>query len=311
MNKFPVGVGSLFKQSVRMAHSPLPGRGEDFGASKSLFKMGVSSTIYNPPEPEFSPNLSLNTSSRKLVECENFSNYTRLEHINQSHEPGHKIVPKFASAEIPLAESYMRRHSNMYADTGLSQSRSFRVGWGPGLQYLELSSMTQVSIVPVRTCDFETEEEEDDLLNTDSKNPYVALLTTLLKFAKKTVVNGVPTFSPGPGCEAIASLKTATETLLKRLKGKRNEGNIEHLNYMRHVWNLCLALWNPLDIPAGSHAELMARKESLSAWLEEVTAETNCFGMQDDEQVIKVPASVCIVKLQLLRYAGVGTLSQA
>lgn len=284
------GVGSLFKQSARVAQSPslnrdVDSRFDDFGNrdSRSLFKTNMSS---NPPESEYlNANLSQNMSSRKLLECENFSNYTRLEHVNQSQEAVKKIVPRYASAEIPLSKSYMHQNANLYCDTGLSHSRNFRVGWGPGLQYLELSSMSRISIVRVKTCDFEVEEDMDDLVDTGSKNPYVALLATLLEFSKRTVVNGVPMFGPSPGCEAIASLSAATEALLKRLKTKRNGGTADHLNYMRHVWNLCLALWNPLDLPNGSHAELMGRKESLSLWLEEVTAETNGFGTEDDEQV--------------------------
>jgi hypothetical protein len=231
---------------------------------------------------------------QQTTEIENLSTYVRLEHARNS-EQCRKVVPRFATAEIPLSRSIIRDKFGIVMDASLFQNRQSRVGWGPDLQHLELSTTTRLSLLSVKTSDLKQNIDlEEDIFSVDSKNPYVVLLATYLNHTKATVVDGVPTLRPVPGSQAVGFLKAATESLLSKLKNKGNPEALQLLNYMGKVWNLCIALWGPLDVEAGSHAETMARKETLTQWLEEATMETNITGLNEEEEVFITNFKCCV-----------------
>ena len=258
----------------------------------SLFKSSAIAGIQQPGEDlnrSYVPMDQSFSSTAKLqqsTEMENLSTYVRLEHV-RNPEQCRKVVPRFATAEIPLSRSVMRDKFGILMDASLFHNRRFRVGWGVDLQHLELQSLTRLSLLSVKTSDLKQNIDlEEDIFSADSKNPYVVFLATYLNHTKTTVVDGVPTLRPAQGSQAVGFLKAATESLLSKLKNRGNPEALQLLNYMGKVWNLCIALWGPLDVESGSHAETMARKETLTQWLEEATMETNITGLNEEEEVL-------------------------
>ena len=228
---------------------------------------------------------SLTSKMQQTADFDNLSTYVRLEHARNSDQCK-KIVPRFATVGIPLSRSLMRGKVGVLSDAALFQNRQSRVGWGPDLQLLELASSTRFSLVSVKTSDLKQNQEPgDDLFTMESKNPYVVLLATYLNHTKRSLAEGVPMLRPLPGSRAVGFLKTATESLISKLKSSGNPETLQLLNYMGKVWNLCIALWGPLDVDSGSHAETMARKETLTQWLEETAMETNIAGLKEEEEV--------------------------
>lgn len=265
----------------------------------SLFKSSAIPGIQQPEDLNRShvpmdQSFSAIAKLQQTTEIENLSTYVRLEHARNS-EQCRKVVPRFATAEIPLSRSIIRDKFGIVMDASLFQNRQSRVGWGPDLQHLELSTTTRLSLLSVKTSDLKQNIDlEEDIFSVDSKNPYVVLLATYLNQTKATVVDGVPTLRPVPGSQAVGFLKAATESLLSKLKNKGNPEALQLLNYMGKVWNLCIALWGPLDVEAGSHAETMARKETLTQWLEEATMETNITGLNEEEEVFITNFKCCV-----------------
>ncbi len=256
----------------------------------SLFKSSAIATLQQPEEQNRS-NISMEQSfsvaakMQQTIELDNLSTYVRLEHV-RNPDQCKKVVPRFATAGIPLSRSLMRGKFGIISDAALFQNRQSRVGWGPDLQLLELATSTRLSLLAVKTSDLrQNREEGDDIFTVESKNPYVVLLATYLNHTKRNVTEGVPMLRPLPGSQAVGFLKAATESLISKLKSCGNPETLQLLNYMGKVWSLCIALWGPLDVESGSHAETMARKETLTQWLEEAAMETNIVGLTEEEEV--------------------------
>lgn len=272
---------SLFKAGAIM---PLQ-KPEDFGRSQL---MELDQTAASPATAT-AADVSLRI---QTAEMENFSSYVRLEYASHNTEQLKKVVPRFAAAEIPLSRSFVRRKMHIISDAALFHNRQSRVGWGPDLQLLDILHSSRLSFETVNTSDFRLpiadRSEDAQLFTADSKNPYVALLMTYLKHVRRVVVGEVPTLRPAPGSGAVASLKTTTEALISRVKSKGDPKTLDLLNYMLKVWKLCLALWAPLEVDSGSHAETMARKEALTHWLEDTAIETPVTGLEEEEEVIFV-----------------------
>ena len=261
----------------------------------SLFKASAMTPIRDQQQDKNQTHaemdFSMNGSVRmQAVELDNLSTYVRLEQVTRNPEQLKKVVPRFASAELPLSRSLMCDKFHVISDAGLFHNRQSRVGWGPDLQYLDITHTARLSLAMMKTSDFKqaikSTSDNDDLFSVNSKNPYVVLLATYLNNTKSTLVDDVPTLSPVSGSDAVCSLKAATENLLNKLKSSGDSKALSLLNYMLKVWNLCIALWGPLEVEPGSHAETMARKERLTHWLEEATTETNITGLQDEEEVL-------------------------
>lgn len=239
-------------------------------------------TSHAPTEQSFTIIAKL----QQAVEIDNLSTYVRLEHA-RNLDQCRKVVPRFATAEIALSQSVMQGKFSIILDAALFQNRQFRVGWGPDLQHLELKATTRVSLLTVKTSDLrQNVHADEDIFTVESKNPYVVFLATYLNHTKQTVVEGVPTLRPLHGSQAIGFLKAATESLISKLKNSGNPETLQLLNYITKVWNLCIALWGPLDVESGTHAETMARKETLTQWLEEASTETNITGLNEEEEVL-------------------------
>lgn len=104
-----------------------------------------------------------------------------------------------------------------------------------------------------------------------------------------TVIDNVPTFSPCSGTDAMKTMKNAADNLIIRLKTSGRSDKLDIINYMLKVYNLCIALWGPLETEVDCpHAEVIARKERLTCWLEEAALETNIVGLEEEEQVDKL-----------------------
>lgn len=295
-NLFVIGVGSFLDQSVR-ASQVTPQRKDlnrvykdsPIRQSGSLFKSSAIAPFQQPEELSKSTlqvDDALNTSVKPTpaLELENMSAYVRLDHV-RIPEHSKKVVPKFATIEIPLSRSLMQGKFGVLADAALFHNRRSRTGWGPDLQHLKLSSATQISLLSVKTSDINVHHEGEDLFTAKSKNPYVALLATYKEHIQCTISDDVPMLHPSSGSRAMNSLKSATKTLITLLKSTGNSEILHMLNYMGKVWNLCIALWGPLDVTAGSHAETMMRKERLTHWLEEAAMETSISGLNEEEEV--------------------------
>ena len=100
------------------------------------------------------------------------------------------------------------------------------------------------------------------------------------------MIDNVPVFSPCSGSDAMKTMRNAAESLINQLKTSGKSERLEILHYMLKVYNLCIALWGPLETQVdSSHAEVIARKERLTYWLEEAALETNIDGLDEEEQV--------------------------
>lgn len=272
----------------------------------SLFKSSAIASIHQHEEMnrsrtqlEQSFNATANQSHQKSLqqtELDNLSTYLRLDHA-RNLEQTKKVVPRFSNAKIVLSRSLMKDKCHVISDAALFHNRRSRIGWGPDLHHLEFESTTRLTLVTVKTSDIRPHtDQSDDLFTIDSKNPYVVLLATYLSHTKRSLVDGVPMLRPASGSQAISLLKVATENLLSKLKANGNTETLQLLNYMSKVWNLCIALWGPLDVEGGSHAETMARKETLTQWLEEAAMETNINGLSDEEEVLYI-----ILKMEIFK----------
>ena len=221
------------------------------------------------------------------AEMANLSSYVRLEHASHNPDQLKKVVPRFASAEIPLSRSLMRDKVHLISDAALFHNRQTRVGWSRDLQLLDILHSARVSLVSVKTSDVKlpAKQSSEDLFSAESKNPYIVHLTTYLQHTRRVIVEDVPTLCPVAGSGALSALKASTESLLGRLKSTADAETLELLHYMAKVWKLCIALWAPLDVESGSHAETMARKDTLTHWLEDATNETAITGLQEEEEV--------------------------
>lgn len=260
-------------------------------SQSSLFKSSAMASVQAPDDlsssrMQLEPSFNATVKSLQSCEVENLSTYVRLDHIRNS-EQNKKVVPRFSTAEIVLSRSLLRGKCGVVADAALFQNRRSRVGWGPDLQHLNFQSSTRLSLVTVKTSDLrQNQDPGDDVYSIDSRNPYVVLLSTYLNHTKRNVAEGVPTLRPVSGANAVSFIKAATEGLANKFKSNENPEILHLLNYMRKVWNLCIALWGPLDVESGSHAETMARKETLTQWLEEAAVETNITGLEEEEEVL-------------------------
>ncbi len=220
------------------------------------------------------------------AEMENLSSYLKLDYARHNPDQLKKIVPRFASAEIPLSRSLMRGKVHVVSDSALFHNRQSRIGWGPDLELLEFLNSARLSHVAVNTADLKQPTRSDKESHySDNKDPYVALLTTYLSHVRRSTIEDVPMLHSGSGCDAVAALKTTTESLISRLKSSTDNKTMSYLNYMLKVWKLVLALWSPLDVESGLHAETMTRKEMLTHWLEEAAMENPISGLQDEEEV--------------------------
>lgn len=127
---------------------------------------------------------------------------------------------------------------------------------------------------------------EQSVFNAENDDPYTTLLAAYLNHSQKTVVDNVPMFSPCSGSDAMKTMRNAADSLINRLKTSGKSDRLDILHYMLKVYNLCIALWGPLETEVDcSHAEVIARKERLTYWLEEAALETNIVGLQEEEQV--------------------------
>lgn len=297
-----MGVGSFLEQSVRMSQSIAPRKDMSrmFNDSPvrspgSLFKSSAIAAIQPPDDVNKShvpmeQTFNATTKMQDFTGIENLSTYVRLEHV-RNPEKCRKVVPRFATAEVALSRSVMQGKFGIVTDAALFQNRQFRVGWGPDLHHLELKATKRLSLLTVKTSDLrQSINPEEDVFTVESKNPYVVFLATYLNHTKQNVVKGVPTLCPLPGSQAVGFLKAATESLTSKLKTSGSSETRQLLNYMGKVWNLCIALWGPLDVESGSHAETMARKETLTHWLEEAATETNITGLNEEEEVLTLLA---------------------
>ena len=78
------------------------------------------------------------------------SNFVRSEHHNRPVEELKKIIPRFASAVIPLSESLMKDKIHIYSDAALFQNRRTRIGWGLDLKLTQIEAL-DVSIASIET----------------------------------------------------------------------------------------------------------------------------------------------------------------
>ena len=264
---------------------------------KSLFKVNAMTPVRDQQQDktqtygEMDQSISASVSRVQAAELDNLSSYVRLEHVSRNPEHLKKVVPRFPSAEIPMSRSLMHGKFHVISDAGLFHNRQSRVAWGPDLQYLDITHTARLSLAMMKTSDFKqsikSTTDNDDLFSVNSKNPYVVLLATYLNNTKLTRVDDIPTLGPISGCDAVRSLKSATENLISKLKSSGDSQALSLLNYMLKVWTLCIALWGPLEVePSSSHAETMARKERLTHWLEDASTETIITGLNEEEEVI-------------------------
>jgi len=256
--------------------------------SQSLFKAGAIAVIQQKPQEKMELNQTAQDVSMRIhsAEMENLSSYLKLDYARHNPDQLKKIVPRFASAEIPLSRSLMRGKVHVVSDSALFHNRQSRIGWGPDLELLEFLNSARLSHVAVNTADLKQPTRSDKESHySDNKDPYVALLTTYLSHVRRSTIEDVPMLHSGSGCDAVAALKTTTESLISRLKSSTDNKTMSYLNYMLKVWKLVLALWSPLDVESGLHAETMTRKEMLTHWLEEAAMENPISGLQDEEEV--------------------------
>ena len=137
-----------------------------------------------------------------------------------------QVVPRFASAELPLKRSLLNGKMHVCADAALFHSRSFRVGWAPDLRSarLDASRASRVSLESVLASHFA------------GANPCVTLLSTCLQHAQRCSEAGVPTLKPTPGSRALVAMRSATEDLVARLKQSDvPHATLDHLAYMLKV----------------------------------------------------------------------------
>ena len=110
-----LGVGSFLDQSVRSSLAPRKEMSRVFKDSPahspvSLFKSSAIAGIQQPGEDlnrSYVPMDQSFSSTAKLqqsTEMENLSTYVRLEHV-RNPEQCRKVVPRFATAEIPLSQT--------------------------------------------------------------------------------------------------------------------------------------------------------------------------------------------------------------
>ena len=81
------------------------------------------------------------------------SSFVRLEQHHRPAEELKKIVPRFASATVPLCQSLMKDKIHIYSDAALFHSRRSRIGWGPDLKLAQLEG-SGVSIASIETSNF-------------------------------------------------------------------------------------------------------------------------------------------------------------
>ena len=265
----PTGSRNLFKSAVLPTEAS---RYEDLGKSQFMdLEASLNSTLKKPS-----------------IEVDLMSSYVRLE-TGCKDEKLKKVVPRFSSAVVPLSSSLILSKHRVVSDAALFHNRRFRIGWGPDLMLCEADPEQPMRILLsfVDTSDFKNDlQAKTEVVKSDSKNPCVALLSTYLDHAEREIVDGVPRFRPARGNEAIGSLKSATASLISRLKSTGHSKTIEMLLYTLKVWNLSIALWGPLESEEiAGHARAMARKEALTHWLEEATLDSEIIGLHDEEEV--------------------------
>ncbi|XP_046478891.1 nuclear pore complex protein Nup98-Nup96 isoform X1 [Neodiprion pinetum] len=208
------------------------------------------------------------------------------------------VVLQFSSEVLPLKESIVGKlNARCVADIGIQMGRSFRVGWGPDLTLVSLSTQKQAAIVPLHGKFSDLGSYVSGRLSNDTTSSIVQRLQIVggggddvehIETFKESIVGhlriqlnhcilGHEGDCPVVGAGAGPATLHAHCNLAQELADSSNSDPLA--SYTSHVWNLSVALWGNLpDIQSESdemkHQNVMVRREALSEWLENVIMET-------------------------------------
>ncbi|XP_012260239.2 nuclear pore complex protein Nup98-Nup96 isoform X2 [Athalia rosae] len=217
------------------------------------------------------------------------------------------VILQFPSEVLPLKESIVGKlNARCTADTGIQMGRSFRVGWGPGLSLISLSTQKQAAVVPLHGKFSQLGSYVAGRLLNDNTSSIVQRLQIVggrggdsdnIQIFKESIIGhlriqldhcilGQEGDCPAVGAGVGPATLHAHCSLAQELADSQNPDPLAF--YANHVWNLCVALWGNLpDLQSETdqvkHQNVMVRREALSEWLENVLTETLTKGISQEE----------------------------